>query len=207
MHDQSAGRTSGRTRTAVSAMCVRALRIAVLKSAGNFPRDGCNDLNAEKLQRVKCFVFTRFGIWACRQFSKCRRGRLGSKISGYGRSAEATVCFAMSGLPPPRKHAPIGGVGTFAGLEHDEFWLVRGLRLPLPSGEVGAPRRVRGYGPSLELCPLTRFAVQIDLSPMGRGERSANGSVQSKLIPAYPDRAGTRLILAPSALSRSSIRS
>ena len=57
MHDQSASRMSGRTRAAVSAMCVRALRITVLKSAGNFTRDECHDLNAEKIQRVKCFMF------------------------------------------------------------------------------------------------------------------------------------------------------
>src|SRR5258708_13026442 len=29
---------------------------------------------------------------------------------------------------------------------------------------------VRGYGLALERRPLTRFAAQIDLSPMGRGE-------------------------------------
>jgi len=40
-------------------------------------------------------------------------------------------------------------------------------------GEVGAQRRVRGYGLSLERCPLTRFAAQIDLSPLGRGEPHA----------------------------------
>src|SRR5258707_2008916 len=56
MHDQSASRISGRTRAAVSAMCVRALRITVLKSAGDFTRDECHDLNAEKIQRVKCFM-------------------------------------------------------------------------------------------------------------------------------------------------------
>ena len=50
-------------------MCVRALRITVLKSAGNFTRDECRDLNAEKLQRVKCFMLTRYGIVACQQFS------------------------------------------------------------------------------------------------------------------------------------------
>ena len=44
---------------AVSAMSVRALRITVLKSAGNFTRDECHDLNAENIQRVKCFMFTR----------------------------------------------------------------------------------------------------------------------------------------------------
>jgi len=56
MHDQSASQISGRTLAAVSAMCVRTLRITVLKSAGNFTRDACLDLNAEKIQRVKCFM-------------------------------------------------------------------------------------------------------------------------------------------------------
>lgn len=100
MHDQSASRISGRTRTAVSAMCVRALRITVLKSAGNFTRDECHDLNAEKIQRVKCFMFTRCGICCVLAIFERRRGRLGSKISGYGQLAEVAVYFAMSGLPP-----------------------------------------------------------------------------------------------------------
>ena len=84
MHDQSVSRVSGRTRAAVSAMCVRALRITVLKSAGNFTRDECHDLNAEKIQRVKCFMFTRSGICCVLAIFERRRGRLGSKISGYG---------------------------------------------------------------------------------------------------------------------------
>jgi hypothetical protein len=37
-------------------MVVHALRIVVLKSAGNFSRDECHDLSAEKVQRVKLFV-------------------------------------------------------------------------------------------------------------------------------------------------------
>ena len=99
MHDQSASRISGQTRTAVSAMCVRALRITVLKSAGNFTRDECHNLKAEKIQRVKCFMFTRCGIcWVLAIFEH-RRGRLGSKISGRGQLAEVAVYFAMSGLP------------------------------------------------------------------------------------------------------------
>src|SRR5262245_6815453 len=68
MHDQSASRISGRTRAAVSTMSVRALRITGLESAGDFTRDECHDLNAEKIQRVKCFVFTRCGIYCCQQF-------------------------------------------------------------------------------------------------------------------------------------------
>ena len=100
MHDQSASRISGRTRAAVSAMCVRALRITVLKSAGNFTRDECHDLSAEKIQRVKCFMFTRCGICCVLAIFERRRGRLGSKISGCGQLAEVAVYFAMSGLPP-----------------------------------------------------------------------------------------------------------
>ena len=100
MHDQSASRISGRTRAAVSAMCVRALRITVLKSAGDFTRDECHDLNAEKIQRVKCFMFTSRGICCVPAIFERRRGRLGSKISGCGQLAEVAVYFAMSGLPP-----------------------------------------------------------------------------------------------------------
>jgi hypothetical protein len=81
-------------------MCVRALRITVLKSAGNFTRDECHDLNAEKIQRVKCFLFTRCGICCVLAIFERRRGRLGSKIAGYGQFAEVAVYFAMSGLPP-----------------------------------------------------------------------------------------------------------
>jgi len=100
MHDQSASRISGRTRAAVSATFVRALRITVLKSAGNFTRDECHDLSAEKIQRVKCFMFTRCGICCVPAIFERRRGRLGSKISGCGQLAEVAVYFAMSGLPP-----------------------------------------------------------------------------------------------------------
>src|SRR6202051_4466064 len=115
MHDQSASRISGRTRTAVSAMCARALRITVLKSAGNFTRDECPDLNAEKIQRVKCFMFTRCGICCVLAIFERRRGRLGSKISGYGQLAEVAVYFAMSGLPPNRKgrHVRWGAIASF----------------------------------------------------------------------------------------------
>jgi hypothetical protein len=98
MHDQAASRISGRTRAAVSAMC--AVRITVLKSAGNFTRDECHDLNAEKIQPVKCFMFTRCGICCVPAIFERWRGRLGSKISTYGQLAEVEVYFAMSGLPP-----------------------------------------------------------------------------------------------------------
>jgi len=99
MHDQAASQISGRTRAAVSAMCVRAVRITVLKSAGNFTRDECHDLNAEKIQPVKCFMFTRCGISCVPATLERRRGQLGSKISTYGQLAEVAVYFAMSVLP------------------------------------------------------------------------------------------------------------
>jgi hypothetical protein len=76
------------------------LRITVLKSAGNFTRDECHDLSAEKIQRVKCFMFTRCGICCVLAIFERRRGRLGSKISGCGQLAEVAVYFARSGLPP-----------------------------------------------------------------------------------------------------------
>ena len=104
MHDQSASRISGRTLAAVSAMCVRAVRITVLKSAGNLTRDECHDLNAEKIQRVKCFMFTSCGICCVPAIFERRRGRLGSKISTYGQLAEVAVYFAMSGLPTVNGH-------------------------------------------------------------------------------------------------------
>jgi hypothetical protein len=65
MHDQSASRISGRTRAAVSAICVRVLRITVLKSAGHFTRDEYVDLNAEKIQQVKCFMSRGAEFVAC----------------------------------------------------------------------------------------------------------------------------------------------
>src|SRR5512147_1601477 len=103
MHDQAASRISGRTRAAVSAMCVRAVLITVLKSAGNFTRDECHDLRAEKIQPVKCFMFTRYGICCVTAIFERRRGRLGSKISTCCQLAEVAVHFAIS-CPPPQTH-------------------------------------------------------------------------------------------------------
>src|SRR6267154_5903698 len=61
-----------------------------------------------------------------------------------------------------------GRVGTASGVS------------PPPSGEVGAKRRVRGYGLSIEQRPLTRFAAQIDLSPSGRGDRIRGGATHCR---------------------------
>ena len=105
--NRPAEQAAGCGRQSLRCVCVRcASRSSRVQAI--IARDECHDLNAEKLQRVKCFVFTICGICACRQFSKCRRGRPGSKISGDGRSAEATVCFAMSGLPPISRHQSVG---------------------------------------------------------------------------------------------------
>ena len=69
MHDQSAGRISGRTLAAVPTMSERALRMAVLKSAGNFTRDECYDLNAEKVRYVNVSSSRGAKFIARRQFS------------------------------------------------------------------------------------------------------------------------------------------
>jgi hypothetical protein len=80
-------------------MRVRALRITVLKSAGNFTRDEYHDLNAEKILRVNVFMFTRCGIFSVLAIFERRCGRLGSKISGYGQLAEVAVYLAVSVYP------------------------------------------------------------------------------------------------------------
>src|SRR5258707_8204022 len=115
MHDQSASRISGRTRAAVSAMCVRALRITVLKSAGNFTRDECHDLSAEKIQRVKCFMFTRCGICCVLAIFERRRGPAGFenfRLRSIGGSGGL-----LSHLPSfPRKKPPTGRTGSPPGV-------------------------------------------------------------------------------------------
>jgi hypothetical protein len=95
-------------------MCVRALRITVLKSAGNFTRDECHDLNAEKIQRVKCFMFARCEFVACWQFSN-------AGAAGWVRKFLAVVSwrkwqFTSPCLVYPRKQTPIGRVGMSAGV-------------------------------------------------------------------------------------------
>jgi hypothetical protein len=115
MHDQSASQISGRTRAAVSAMC-RALRITVLKSAGNFTQDECHDLSAEKIQRVKCFMFKRCGICACQQFSN-------AGAAGWVRKFPVVVNWRKRRLlrhvrSSPRKQRPVGRVGISAGAKN-----------------------------------------------------------------------------------------
>ena len=69
MHAPSASRISGRTRAAVSAMYVRALRIRGPQECGQFTRGECHDLSAEKIQHVKCFCPRGTEFVACEQFS------------------------------------------------------------------------------------------------------------------------------------------
>src|SRR5262245_40862031 len=113
MHDQSASRISGRTRAAVSAICVRALRITGLKSAGNFTCDEYHDLSAEKIQRVKCFMFTRCGICCCQQFPN-------AGAAGWVRKFQAALNWRKRRFASPcrvyaREQAPIGRAGMSAG--------------------------------------------------------------------------------------------
>jgi hypothetical protein len=81
-------------------MCVRALRITILKSAGNFTRDECHDLSAEKIQRVKCLCSRGAEFVACWQFSNAGPAGRVRKFQAGGQLAEVAVYFAMSGLSP-----------------------------------------------------------------------------------------------------------
>src|SRR5262249_49347312 len=72
MHDQSASRTSGRTRRAKSAICLRSVRIAVLKSAGKFTRGEWVYLSAEKVWRVKLFVHAAQNLLRAGNFRNVR---------------------------------------------------------------------------------------------------------------------------------------
>ena len=71
-----------------------------------------------------------------------RRGRLGSKISGYGQLAEVAVYFAMSGLPPEadtnRKGRHVRSVPLAEAMLMAEFVCIRralaGARKRLETG-------------------------------------------------------------------------
>jgi hypothetical protein len=79
-------------------MCVRALRITVLKSAGNFTRDECHDLSAEKIQHVKCFMFTRRNLLRPSNFRMPER-RAGFENFRLWSIRGSGGYFALSGLP------------------------------------------------------------------------------------------------------------
>ena len=99
---------------AVSAMSVRALRITVLKSAGNFTRDECPDLNAEKFSESNAYVHEGAGFVACQQFSN-------AGAAGWVRKFLAMVDrrkwqFTSPCPVYPRKQTSSGRVGMSAGL-------------------------------------------------------------------------------------------
>jgi hypothetical protein len=147
-------------------MCVRALRITVLKSAGNFTRDECHDLNAEKIQRVKCFLFTRSGICCVLAIFERRRGRLGSKISGYGQLAEVAVYFAMAGLLPEAdtnrkgRHVRWGSIASV-----DAPPVTSGLPR---STDIVRPARLVRFVPTTDV----RYIVLVRISEPRRARRS-----------------------------------
>jgi hypothetical protein len=103
MHGQSASRISGRTKAAVSAMCVRSVLIeaySILKSAGILPAANVDEAKRREIQRVKCFVLAPREILAHEQFSICRHCPPRSKISGSDfrrpgphAAAKGYVCF------------------------------------------------------------------------------------------------------------------
>ena len=97
-------------------MCVRALRITVLKSAGNFTRDECHHLNAENVQRVKCFMVTGYGICCVLEIfesSVAPAGLENFKLSSV--AAEAGVTFG-SGLPGKHTTNRLGATSKSASL-------------------------------------------------------------------------------------------
>src|SRR5215471_14203719 len=112
MHDHSASRISGRTRAAVPAMCVRTLRITVLKSAGNFTRDECLDLNPEKIRASNVLCHEVRNLLRANNF---RTPAEPAPFENFRlcQLPEVAVYFAMSGLT--RKHSPIGRGGMSAG--------------------------------------------------------------------------------------------
>jgi predicted ABC-class ATPase len=97
VHDRSASRISGRTRAAVCATYVSALRIAVLKECGQSPAIISANLSAEKTWRVKLFRSRAQNL----QLSKRRYGRPCSKISA-GHQLRRAVRIREAGLRPPR---------------------------------------------------------------------------------------------------------
>jgi hypothetical protein len=94
------------------------------------------------------FMFTRCGICCVLAIFERRRGRLGSKISGYGQLAEVAVYFAMSGLPPEAdtnrkgrhvRWVPLAAVSRCSELSYETGqWSIRGLR-PKKQNGVGTP--------------------------------------------------------------------
>jgi hypothetical protein len=123
-------------------MCVRALRITVLKSAGNFTRDECHDLNAEKIQRVKCFMLMRYGICCAWQFSN-------TGAAGWVRKFQAMVNWRKWRFTSPcpvylRKQTSIGRVGMSALCRYCS--LIPGLAVKLSTIILAGPTVLSAVG-------------------------------------------------------------
>jgi hypothetical protein len=76
-------------------MHVRALRITVLKSAGNFTRDECHDLNAEKISSSNVLCSGGAEFIADSNFRTPARPARFENFR-HGRLAEVAVYFAIS---------------------------------------------------------------------------------------------------------------
>jgi hypothetical protein len=95
-------------------------------------------------------MFTRRRICCVLAIFERRRGRLGSKISGCGQLAEATVYFAMSDLRPGSRHQSEGsacplGAATFRP-KHLQYRMCTELRLHEETQPIAAfkePARLR----------------------------------------------------------------
>src|SRR5712672_280268 len=96
MHDQSASRIRSRARAVVSAVCLRALRMTVLKSAGNFTRGECHDLSAEKIQCVNVLSSRSVEFVACQQFSNAGAAGCVRKFQAMVNWRTWRFTFAMS---------------------------------------------------------------------------------------------------------------
>ena len=95
MCNQSTSRISGRTQAAISAMCVRALRIRVLKSAGNSPATNVRTKRRERSAR-QTFFFTRCEICCVLVIFERRQPSAGSENFRLGGSGGL---LPQAGLP------------------------------------------------------------------------------------------------------------
>jgi hypothetical protein len=136
MHDQSASRISGRTRAAVSAMCVRPLRIMILKSAGNFTRDEYTHLNAEKFSEsnVLCSRGAKF-LRASNFPTPARPSRFENFCDGQLVEVAVYLAIPRKLLPILSQHVRWGRVEDGRGsLGHSAT-----LRFPSPLIEPDVP--------------------------------------------------------------------
>jgi len=142
-------------------MCVRALRITVLKSAGNFTRGECDDLGADKIHRVKCFMFTRYGIVARQQFSSAGAAGGVRKFQGL-----------------PRKQTSDGRIGMSVDCPAADVCRLMDPKCPLRVfRDQNRPFR------SLPLIPQERSTADIAVGPVRARSRYFGRAAQRPLSP------------------------